>query len=197
MTPETWKTIPGWPSYEVSDLGRVRSLERKVTKRNGATITVKPRVLKPIRNKKGYVLIRTYDTHGRNKMITVHRLVAQAFLDNPLGRREVNHLDGCKENCAATNLEWTDSSGNKRHARDNGLLPRTLLSAPDVIAIRERYAKGEVGTALAREFRVSANTIISAVYGYSWADLPHPGGSVPQRRRQGNSDAKRRAVGMI
>ena len=57
---------------------------------------------------------------------TVHRLVAQAFIPNPLGLPEVNHKDGVKPNCKASNLEWMTRSENKDHAVDKGLNPSAI-----------------------------------------------------------------------
>lgn len=59
---------------------------------------------------------------GSHVFEQVHRLVAKAFIPNPLGLPEVNHLDGDPLNNRACNLEWTDTEGNMAHAAANGLM---------------------------------------------------------------------------
>lgn len=77
--------------------------------------------LKPAANKRtGYCQLNLYKDK-RPVMRYVHRLVAEAFVDNPTGAREVNHKDGNKLNNAADNLEWVSRSANMLHAYKNGL----------------------------------------------------------------------------
>ena len=119
---EIWKNIPGIIGYQVSNLGRVRSMRRTVNciydgikqKRR----TVPARILKSC---------NTY-THGRQHYVTVslnsktravHRLVALAFLGPPpFGpKTEVNHKDGNKHNNAVSNLEWCSKKMNEQHSQ--------------------------------------------------------------------------------
>lgn len=92
--------------------------------RNGkeAFRRVRERLLAQHPNNGGYLLAKL---HLDNVMstFTVHGLVARAFVPNPLRLPEVNHKDGVKANCKASNLEWVTRSGNKNHAVDNGLNP--------------------------------------------------------------------------
>ena len=67
----------------------------------------------------------------RGKSIAVHRLVAQAFIQNPTNRPEVNHKDGCKDNNAAAHLEWCNRSENMRHCYRIGLHPGVRLCGTD------------------------------------------------------------------
>lgn len=108
---ETWKDIKGYESYyQVSDWGRVRSLDRTV---KDATRDrhqhLKGKILKETDNGKGYKLVfLNKDRKRRNKY--VHILVAEAFIPNPNNLREVNHKDLCKSNNCVQNLEWVSSS---------------------------------------------------------------------------------------
>lgn len=96
---EHWKPIAGYEElYEVSDLGRVRSL--KVG-----------RCLKPQLAGLGYKKVELYRT-GKKKSVFVHRLVAKAFVPNPSKFLEVNHIDEDKSNNAASNLEWCSRKYN-------------------------------------------------------------------------------------
>ena len=104
---ETWRDIAGYEGlYEVSDLGNVRSLNYL---RTGQT-----RILKPMKTPKGYQQVHLCKD-GNIKKNYVHRLVAQAFIENPNNLPEINHKDENKENNAVTNLEWCDHKYNINH----------------------------------------------------------------------------------
>lgn len=106
---ENWKVIKDRPKYEVSDHGRVRN------RKTG-------RVLSPDMYKhKGYEFVGLCGENDR-KMKFVHRLVAEAFIDNDdPDCIEVNHIDGNKRNNHVDNLEWVTRSENCKHAYRTGL----------------------------------------------------------------------------
>ena len=93
---EVWKKINGFENYEVSNLGRVRS---------------KRRVLKPFLNSKGYQRVNL----GAHNAKFIHRLVAEAFVDNPNGYPIINHRDEDKTNNRAENLEWCTHKYNSNY----------------------------------------------------------------------------------
>jgi hypothetical protein len=107
---EVWLPVAGFEGrYEISSLGRVRSLARKYC--SGT------RVLGERANKGGYLGVALYDGTGRAVARLVHRLVCAAFNGAaPADRPDVNHIDGNKKNNAASNLEWTNDSLNVTHA---------------------------------------------------------------------------------
>jgi hypothetical protein len=109
---EHWKAIVQCLAYEVSDLGRVR---RVVT----GSHTYIGKILKGKTTHRGYVLVGLFQD-GKRFNRRVHRLVAEAFVPNPLNLPEVNHIDG-KSN-AASNLEWRTRRGNTQHAVQNDLI---------------------------------------------------------------------------
>ena len=109
MLNELWKTIPDFPNYQVSDTGLVKGKTGKV--------------LKTFIQNGGYAVATLYNESKRSAKKTVHRLVAEAFVDNPSGLPIVNHIDGNKLNNEAPNLEWCDNSHNILHARATGLNP--------------------------------------------------------------------------
>lgn len=118
---EIWKNIRGYTGkYQVSSLGRVRSLERWVKNAIGAWRRVPPKILSLCRHCKGYLLV-CLCKNGDDLMKTVHRLVAFAFHRNPKRKKFVNHLDGDKENNCRTNLRWATASENMIHAYRMGL----------------------------------------------------------------------------
>lgn len=111
-TNEIWKTIDGYPGYQVSSIGRVKSIQRKVKYKNGSYHTVNEKIIKPGKDKNGYLIVGLYKENKRKNM-KVHRLVAAAFVQNDsLFNTEINHIDECKTNNCASNLEWCEHSYN-------------------------------------------------------------------------------------
>nr|DAY86026.1 MAG TPA: homing endonuclease [Caudoviricetes sp.] len=108
---EIWKDIEDYKGlYQVSNLGRVRSLERVDS--NGHP--VKERVLASFPNRNGYLKVNLYrDRHI--KQVSIHCLVAAAFLDNPDNLPEVNHIDEDKGNNLVENLEWCTALYNTNY----------------------------------------------------------------------------------
>ena len=108
MKKEYWKPVIGYEGlYEVSNWGRVKSLERY----NLSNCLRKGRILKQKQCKDGYKSVTLYKD-GKRKIIFVHRLVAQAFIPNPNNYPYVNHKDENKQNNIVTNLEWCDAKYN-------------------------------------------------------------------------------------
>ena len=113
---ETWKDIKGYEgSYQVSDMGRIKSLERTVTRKNGRKQTIRERILKSDIIHNGYLRVRLYDSSGKIKRFLVHRLVCKAFHENPENKPCVNHIDENKTNNKASNLEWCTVEENNNH----------------------------------------------------------------------------------
>lgn len=109
---EIWKPVVGFEGlYEVSNFGRVRSLKRNTTSGKIMTNEV---------NHKGYCRV-TLTKNNKWKHFSVHRLVAEAFIQNPQNKSQINHIDGNKSNNSVENLEWCTASENQIHARLMGL----------------------------------------------------------------------------
>lgn len=104
---EIWKDIKNYEGlYQISNKGKVKSLERKVKGKNGSYNTVKEKILKPGKNKIGYMIV-VLSKDRKKKNYYLHRLVAEAFLNNPYNLQEINHLDEDKTNNNVNNLEWS------------------------------------------------------------------------------------------
>ena len=115
---EEWKPVENYEDYyQVSNTGKVMSIE-KLCKIRGGSFRLRPASLLQITNNSaGYS--RVYFVDRRYRL--VHRLVAQHFIPNPENKAEVNHIDGNKNNCHVSNLEWSTRSNNMKHAWDNGM----------------------------------------------------------------------------
>ena len=105
-TNEIWKTIPEFQNYQVSNLGRVKSLNYLHTK--------KEKILKPIKTKSGYLKVNLCKENKRKAML-VHRLVCETFLPNPLNLPPINHKNEIKEDNRVENLEYCDAKYNNNY----------------------------------------------------------------------------------
>ena len=104
---EIWKPIKNYEGlYEISNIGRIKTL-----KFSGGD---KPKIMSPY-DVHGYKRIRIFK-NKKQRSTSIHRLVAEAFLPNPLNKPFVNHKDGNKSNNVVTNLEWATESENVAHA---------------------------------------------------------------------------------
>ena len=116
MMREIWKDIADYEGlYQVSNFGKVRALNYKRTHQ------IKLKL--PQNNGKGYLAVQLCK-NNRRKWFLIHRLVAQAFLKNPLGKDTINHKDGDRANNKVSNLEWATYAENNLHSyRQNGKKP--------------------------------------------------------------------------
>lgn len=111
METEIWKDIVGYEGlYQVSNLGRVKSLERKVKNKNGYR-TVSDKILKQAKKTEGYLFVNLWK-EGKQKIMKSHRLVAEAFLPNPENLPQVNHKDENPSNNNVSNLEFCTAKYN-------------------------------------------------------------------------------------
>jgi hypothetical protein len=125
---ETWKPIKGYEGwYEVSNLGNVRSLDRKVDFDDGRYANYKGKTLKTSLNNNGYYTTSLWK-NSKSKIAYIHRLLAENFIPNPENKRLVNHIDGNKLNNHISNLEWVTVLENVRHSQKTGLTPETHVA---------------------------------------------------------------------
>lgn len=157
---ECWRWIPGYEGlYQVSTRGRVRSVDRWVTCKDGSKTGSKRfrrgRILKTTRDKGGYLCLGLHHD-GKIRTFKVHRLVAMAWIDNPENKPEVNHLDENPGNPDVFNLSWASrienanwGTRNKRQAESmlNGKLskPVQAIDPETGIVVKEFPSAKEAG----------------------------------------------------
>jgi len=144
---EIWKDVVGYEGYyKVSNFGNIDKLPTTVHNPKGDYVQNGKR-MSPFNNGKGYLVI-SFKVKGVKKNSYVHRLVADAFIPNPLRKKTVNHKDGDKSNNCVSNLEWATYSENLIHAtsvlgvRVNEKAHNCIIKKDEVIKIFETYATG-------------------------------------------------------
>jgi hypothetical protein len=117
---EKWKLISELQgNYEVSNLGRIRSVFKVIKKSDNTVYTRKPKIIKP-QLREGYERVRLCIMKCKVTK-SVHRLVAKYFIDNPNNLPQVNHINANKSDNRVENLEWCTQSENMIHAIKNNL----------------------------------------------------------------------------
>lgn len=175
---EIWKTIEGFEGlYEVSNLGRVRSLDRVRKAGYGSTANIKGKILTPqcIRGRK-YLVVNLYRNEV-GKHYLIHRLVATAFIDNPNNLPEINHKDENPSNNNVSNLEWCDRKYNinygtarDRASRTRGRVVVQYDSEGNEVARywSAREAARQIGKSQAAISKCCLGEKYKSAYGYIW-----------------------------
>ena len=137
---EYWKSVVGYEDcYEVSSLGRVRSVERQVwNPGRNCYRTQYSRVLRSFQNNKGYCRV-TLSKGGKLSQKLVHRLVAEAFIPNPNNLPQINHKDEVTSNNNVSNLEWCSNDYNCNYGNHN-----TNISVTRSIPIEQLSIDGTI-----------------------------------------------------
>ena len=130
---EIWKDIPGYDCYQVSNTGRIRSLERVRNKWDGKRI-VKGKELAVAKNLRGYLFVYLHRPGERPKMKTVHRLVAEAFIPNPDNLPQINHKNEVKTDNRVENLEWCTALYNVNYGNRSSRCSRAMSKGVIVLS---------------------------------------------------------------
>lgn len=163
---EIWKDIPGYEGiYQVSVLGRVKSLARKGSKGG---------ILKFSRNKDGYLYVSFYK-NSMQSTFKVHRLVCGAFYVKPHDKNYVDHRDGNKTNNNASNLRWCTFKENIRFAWDLGIYSvekssNAILTEKEARSIKDMLSSGIKAKDIFPLFKIKINAVYDIKQGRCWKD---------------------------
>lgn len=181
---ERWLPVPGWPDFDISHWGRIRS--HLLRGDHGWCLRqqaagVMPRVLRPGVTRSGHLrvrLVRWIDGTPERRMFGVHNLVLMAFRGPcPEGMEGCHSPDPDPANCRLENLRWDTRSENMRDVVRHGKHPHALLDEPKVRAIWLKLVEGlETTKSIAKQFGVTRQAINSIKIGHSWT---HITGSLP------------------
>lgn len=172
---EEWRPVVGWEEiYSVSSLGRVRTEERVIIKRDGRQQTIKQCIRKPGRVGDHYHMVLSDQSNGRTEQRQLHHLVLEAF-DRP----RPEGLEGCHNNgngldCRASNLRWDTSKSNHADKRKHGThlfgetTPAAKLNNQQVRLIRRLRHHGSTYRELANWFGVGYGAIANIIRGKNW-----------------------------
>ena len=158
---EIWQDIEGYEGYyQVSNKGRVKSLRRN--------IFLKPSIQERGNHKRSSVKLCVNKKNGTAR---IHRLVAKAFIPNPLGYRTVNHKDGNSLKNNVENLEWCSQKQNVQHAIKTGLRKTHKFDKETLSRLYEEKTSKEIAVI----YGVSYGTILKAIERHGLKKKP-PGG---------------------
>ena len=137
MEKEIWRDVKDYEGlYQVSNLGRVKSLNYRRTGRE--------EILKPSMNTCGYLFV-DLSKYGKQKAFLVHRLVAEAFIPNPENLQQINHKDEDKTNNCVWNLEWCDSKYNNNYGTRNKRIADALKGVPKTEETKRKISETKKG----------------------------------------------------
>lgn len=171
---ERWLPVVGWERlYEVSDLARVRSVDRFVHYKDGRTPLLRGKILTQFPNTRGYLCV-ILSRDASSAQYPVHRLVGETFLGPLPDGMETRHGPGGKLDNRPVNLSYGTPLENQRDRVRDGtgsagsMNGRAKLTEDLVRECRARRASGASCASLAREFGVNKTAIHKAVTGQTW-----------------------------
>jgi len=175
---EEWRPVAGYESlYSISSLGRVRSEQKMIVRKNGKNYQAQERIMRPGSGVQQRYLSVRLSKNGAAITRYVHHLVMGAFGDPKPHGQEICHRDGDARSNTATNLRWgtrkenhadkklhgTTSAGERHHG--------AKLTDQLVTALRARRMQGATFTTLSQEFNVTRMTAHRAATGQSWSHI--------------------------
>lgn len=180
---EIWVDVKGYEGlYKISNFGHIKSVERLILKSNGRHSIFPSKPLKPVTNRLGYKRVVLSNKTGK-KTYSIHRIVATAFIPNESNKKQVNHINGIKNDNRSENLEWCSPSENMIHAFKSGLAtsflkglkgqthPSSKLKTDQVLKIKQLLYNNETNVSIAKKFNVSDKAISDIRIKRTWAHL--------------------------
>lgn len=139
---EEWRDVAGYEGlYEVSNFGRVRSVDRYVSRGCKGAVLFKGKILKKRTNIDGHITVQLYDKNHNVKTAFVHRLVAEAFIPNPENLPFVNHKDERPKNNFVENLEWCSHVYNCNYGTRNRRISEALSKPIKMLSVENELIK--------------------------------------------------------
>jgi hypothetical protein len=175
---EIWKDIQNYEgSYQVSNLGRIKSLERGDICPNGGKFIRKERIMK-LRESNGYRRIQLL-RNGKYKVYQVHRVVAIAFISNPDNKPFINHINFIRDDNSVENLEWCTHQENILHnVRNNRVKyniaefhPNSSITREQATEVKKLIIKGVKPTPISKQTGINVGIIYNIKAGLSWNHL--------------------------
>lgn len=174
---ENWKDVPGYEGlYAVSDMGRVKSLERLAPSKGGSLRRIGGKMLAIHSNGAGYKHVRLAKD-GVLTTVLLHRLVLEAFVGPRPDGMEARHLDGIRANNALRNLVW----GTKKENADDRIAhgtspvgaknPKSKIDEVQALEIYRRAQSGECFESIAADYGVSEITVSHIKCGRTWSHV--------------------------
>ena len=182
MIEEEWRDIEGFPYHKVSSKCNIKSFKRS---KDGYLI-------KTYLNTCGYVGCKLINATGELKNLTVHRLVAIAFIPNPNNYPQINHKNGNKEDPSIENLEWCNASQNAQHAYDvlgreavygehNGASKLTEEQVKEIYVLAHEEVLSQLE--IAEKYNVSQTIVANIKNGKWWSRLTNHNYTKRQHRK--------------
>ena len=163
---ENWKFIKNYENrYMISDLGNIKSLKNRIEIQKNFKAS----------NSNGWILCNWFRWWKKIKRFLIHRLVLENFIQNPLNKKQVNHINGIKKDNKLNNLEWVTASENQKHSILIGLRTtkgiknsQCKIKENDVLKIlKDKRNYKEISL----EYKISISTISDIKRGYSWTHI--------------------------
>lgn len=167
---EIWKNIVGYGNnYMVSNFGRVKSMPRKIDNGFNKRLS-REKILKPS-IREGYERVCLCD-NKKDCRISIHRLVAEAFIPNPHNLKQINHKDFIKNNNHVSNLEWCSPSqnvqhflkGNRRTCRTGDNHHSTKISQEIAAKIKQIHKEQKIGALRIKNLLEIKNVSVQAIH---------------------------------
>ena len=173
---EEWKPIPSAPGYEANSEGLIRTQDR-VVPMGRRQRHVNGCVIRPVKNKNGYLYVSIYLTGNKRRTTPVHKLIAEAFLGECPSKYVVSHIDGNKLNNQITNLEYATQSNNLLARRIHGtaplgeINPQSKLVSADIRNVRALAQRGASDAAIAYVMKCSTTNVRLIRHRKTWTHI--------------------------
>jgi hypothetical protein len=171
MIAEEWKAVVGFEGlYEVSNMGRIKSLDKVIVRSNGSPQTWKGRHVAVSYSGNRYLQVHMHHL-GKQTTKGLHVIVAEAFVQNTNNKPQVNHKNRIREDCTAANLEWVTPSENICHILAQGCtMGKTKLNLKAARALREDAAAGLGTDILSKKYGISKGMVNRIKNNHAWKE---------------------------